>query len=136
MGTEAHRFHLCPARQHIRWGMPDRTWQHVAEVACAEGGPSQLLWTRGLVANPAAAWKFHPIQDEHHTWSALAEPIAYSGDVFGDGSKKGIREWAPCGWAAVSMNGSEVQQAKWGPLPVELPVQRRIKRAELWAFWQ
>ncbi len=54
VGTAAHRFHLYPARQHARWAMASQTWQHVAEVVCAEGGPA-TLWTRDLAATSAAS---------------------------------------------------------------------------------
>ena len=54
-----------------------------------------------------------------------------------DGSKLGSTIWAQTGWAAMAVDpeGRATTQA-WGPLPVDLPTQRTIKRAELWGFLQ
>ena len=39
-----------------------------------------------------------------------------------------------CGWAVVAKEGHSIAHHARGLLPVQLPVQRTIKRAELWAF--
>eukprot|EP00973_Karenia_brevis_P038380 5292252-Karenia_brevis.AAC.1 len=67
-------------------------------------------------------------------WCKSSEHDAFSGDVFGDGSKLGYGPWSQCGWAVAMRQNAETVRLCWGPLPVSLPVQRRIKRAEMWAF--
>ena len=136
-GTDVHRYHVCPATKEWRQKVMDRKWQHVAAEAClqAQGANETCtLWTRGLVRDPSADWTFVPIEDRHEEWSKELECRVFSGDVFGDGSKKGSHEWSQCGWAAIQSSEQGDLFACWGPLPVDLPVQRRIKRAELWAL--
>eukprot|EP00959_Pyramimonas_sp_CCMP1952_P377382 7904543-Pyramimonas_sp.AAC.1 len=49
----------------------------------------------------------------------------------------GKSRWAQTGWATLAIDSQGVTWAKWrGPLPCELPIQRTIKTAELWAFYQ
>ena len=117
--------------------MADTKWQHYAAEAVRAGGrQADLLWNRGLVATPAARWAFHRVDDIAEAWAAEGhdDGSAVTGEVFGDGSMKGSNEWAQCGWSRVQHEDGRLLTASWGPLPVDLPVQRRIKRAELWAF--
>ena len=40
------------------------------------------------------------------------------------------------GWAAVELVAGTTVKELWGPAPASLPVHRRIKRAEMWAFYE
>eukprot|EP00974_Lingulodinium_polyedra_P061637 5949408-Lingulodinium_polyedra.AAC.1 len=67
------------------------TWQHEAEAACkvaAESGEVALLWTRGLVRDPAADWRFVPVPESHEVWQRPGCDT-FTGQVFGDGSQLG-----------------------------------------------
>ena len=67
---------------------------------------------------------------------APGEDALFTGDVATDGSKVGNWPGLCCtGVAAVQLkeDSHEEQVVCWGPLPTELPVQRTIARAELWA---
>jgi hypothetical protein len=63
----------------------------------------------------------------------------FTGDVATDGSRLGNwRELGRTGWAGVMLcnDSTQVSLAIWGPLRVDLPVQRTIARAELYAVWK
>ena len=139
-GTPHHRYYCCEAKETTRREAPPR-WQHVARQQ-----PHSWLWTRGLVRHPGAAWDFQAV-GEHIEWSGPAvadltsegetrwEDLTFTGVVCCDGSKLGSTQWAQTGWAAMSVSpdGEPLVMAR-GALPVALPVQRTIKRAELWAL--
>ena len=112
-----------------------RKWQHVAERA-ARMDDGDTLWSRGLTKVPWADWEFKPIADNFNEWRCRDEICYFTGNVYGDGSKLGFREWSQCGWAAAQVEAGTTVRMCNGPLPLHFPVQRRIKRAELWAFYR
>ena len=64
------------------------------------------------------------------------EPFVYTGHAMVDGSLVGQPgPWCQCGWSAVSRPSLEqpMRYVIFGPFPVHLPVQKKIKRAELYA---
>ena len=138
-GTPQHRYHSCEASRSTRWGSEHRTWQHQADDDCKKG-EKVLLWTRGLAKDPSSEWVFKPPPEETCCKVIKAADFEWdgtiSGDIYPDGSKLGHTEWAQCGWAWVTLSGGKVRVGQFGALPISLPVQRRIKRAELWAFHQ
>jgi ribonuclease HI len=138
-GTPQHRYHSCEASRSTRWGSEHRAWQHQADDDCKKG-EKVLLWTRGLAKDPSSEWAFKPPPAETCCKVIKAADFEWdgtiSGDIYPDGSKLGHAEWAQCGWAWVTLSGGKVRVGQFGALPISLPVQRRIKRAELWAFHQ
>ena len=65
--------------------------------------------------------------------------VSFSGRGFTDGSLIGkTRVGGQAGWAAIERRpgATEASAVIFGCLPVALPVQRRILRAELWALWR
>ncbi|CAK0809345.1 unnamed protein product, partial [Prorocentrum cordatum] len=104
VGTEHRRYYKCDALRSQRL-QALAGWQHVAEQQ-----DTNMLWTRGLVQ-------------------------VARGDIVCDGSKLGYSDWAQTGWAAMSLNDNGTAKMQmWGPLPCSLPIHRRVKRAEMWAF--
>ncbi len=150
-GTAHHRLHICRGHRAARIASPV-AFQHIAEQA----NPDELLWTRGLRPDPSTAWSFRPVEEsadvEWREGGEEREAIAFSGDVCTDGSLKSKwRLGGQAGWGAVVLNpakhdGADEEEEEeaafghgivlYGPLPVQLPVQRRILRAELWALWR
>ena len=132
VGTPHHRYFKCQKLRETRLkAQPE--WQTVAEQQ-----EENLLWTRGLVRHPEADWKFEGI-DEGQFFSQTVEGDEdyFAGDTVCDGSKLGYSEWAQTGWAAMSINESgQPKFQMWGPLPCTLPVHRKVKRAEMWAFYK
>jgi len=141
-GTPMHRYHLCPCtRQWRRENLP-KEWQHVAETSCQESQSAchgvdhaadiSSLWHSGLTKVPWAGWgAFETIPDEWQEHVFDSVDSCFTGHVYGDGSLKGKGEFAQCGWAVARKDGHEVVHLAYGPLPINLPVQRTIKRAEL-----
>jgi hypothetical protein len=131
-GTALHRLWKCPGLREHRAKCP-RQWQHIAESA----GGGDLLWTRGLVQDPCANRRFRPtLEDVSEERSDGCEGL-FTGDTFTDGSMKSkFRRGGQCGWAGVSWTAgaATASMARWGPMPSQLPVQKRILRAELWAL--
>ena len=108
------------------------TLQHRGEQA----DPDDLLWTRGLTVDPAAAWAFRPVDDiVAQSFSNVNDTDdVITGTAFTDGSLQNKhRLGGQAGWSAVELNAEATRAriAYYGPLPVSLPVQRRILRAEL-----
>jgi hypothetical protein len=67
------------------------------------------------------------------------QDVLFTSDAATDGSRIGNwRELGRTGWAGVMLCNDSVQVALalWGPLRVDLPVQRTIARAELYAVWK
>ena len=103
LGTPHHRLHFCPGHREARLASPVE-FQHVASTA----DPSNLLWSRGLVADPSAQWPFRPVSEEANDilWRGLScdddGPVVLSGRGFMDGSSIGkTRLGGQAGWAAV-----------------------------------
>ncbi len=63
------------------------------------------------------------------------EPM-FAGTAYTYGSRKGNTEHAMDGWSAAGMDGMEPRVVAYGPLPTQLPVQRKIKRVDMWGFLQ
>ncbi|CAK0847595.1 unnamed protein product [Prorocentrum cordatum] len=132
VGTEHHRYYKCDALRDQRL-QAQADWQHVAEQQ-----DTNMLWTRGLVRSPEADWKFVGVAaDQYYGQMVDGEEDYFTGDIVCDGSKLGYSDWAQTGWAAMSLtdNGTAKMQM-WGPLPCTLPIHRRVKRAEMWAFFK
>ncbi|CAK0792319.1 unnamed protein product, partial [Prorocentrum cordatum] len=130
VGTEHHRYYKCEALREQRL-QAQADWQTVAEQQ-----DTNMLWTRGLVRTPEADWTFVSIgEDQHYGQAVQGDEDYFTGDIVCDGSKLGYSEWAQTGWAAMSLTdeGSAKMQL-WGPLPCTLPIHRKVKRAEIWAF--
>ena len=70
-------------------------------------------------------------------WQLGPQQAASFEDIAGtDGSlKHKHRAGGQCGWAVTGMQGGDTLTA-WGTMPADLPVQKRILRAELWAILQ
>ena len=139
IGTPHHRLHCCVGYRGARSGCP-ATYQHIAE----EADPSNLLWTRGLAVDPSSSWHFRPVSENGNdiVWRASeadSGPVTFSGRGFTDGSlMRKTRTGGQTGWAAIERrcSANEATVVMYGVLPVSLPVQRRILRAELWALWR
>jgi ribonuclease HI len=132
-GTAQHRLAHCASTAEARQQLP-RRWQYQVESSA-----NRLLWDRGLVANPAHRYPFQAQSDEEHWQVADEESDLFTGDVATDGSRIGNwRELGRTGWAGVMLTkeGTQVALALWGPLRIDLPVQRTIARAELYAVWK
>ena len=95
-----------------------------------------MLWTRGLVRHPEAEWQFVGIDEGQYMCQAVeVDEDYFTGDIVCDGSTLGYSEWAQTGWAAMSVNeDGKPKYQMCGPLPCTLPVHRKVKRAEMWAF--
>lgn len=135
VGDAQHRLGHCPTFTTQR-KKQDRVWQH--QVA---NSSDRLLWDRGLVANPALRYAYHqqPADTRWEDYSASDDGAGavFTGDVASDGSRIGNwRDLGQTGWAAAMLGDGDradsVVLVAWGPLPTELPVQRRIARAELY----
>eukprot|EP00973_Karenia_brevis_P029641 4089116-Karenia_brevis.AAC.1 len=73
-----------------------RTWQHMGEQA----SPESLLWTRGLMVDPATKHSFQPVEEVVH--SAGEVDGMFTGMGFTDGSLMcKYRVGGQCGWSAV-----------------------------------
>ena len=133
-GTPQHRLYECEKYRESRAATGHRRWAHVAGTE-ALAGKRVLLWTRGLMSAPSAGWGFKPPPPGSTDlgWHRPDGDWAgyFTGDAYTDGSKLGTSRWSQCGWSVVL--GSSATAASYGAMPVELSVQRRIKRAELWA---
>ncbi|CAK0878174.1 unnamed protein product, partial [Prorocentrum cordatum] len=130
VGTAHHRHYKCHALRGQRL-QAQADWQHVAEQQ-----DTNTLWTRGLVRSPEADWKFVGIEEDQYYGQVVdGEEDYFTGDIVCDGSKLGYSDWAQTGWAAMSLNDNGTAKMQmWGPLPCSLPIHRRVKRAEMWAF--
>jgi len=110
---------------------PPATWQH--QIATSR---DRWLWDRGLAPDPSRRYAVRA-QEEAVGWQLGPEASAlFSGDVATDGSRLGSwQDLGRTGAAAVQLEegGLDVAVVAWGPMPVYLPVQRRIARAELYA---
>lgn len=132
-GTAHHRYHVCSALHGYRMTAPPelREWQHVAETH-----PQSLLWSRALMRHPASDWRFVPVQREVQ-WDGPGDLGVFTGTVCCDGSKLGHTEHAQVGWAAAQVDDQgQVGVAAMGLMPVALPEQRKVKRVEMWAFFE
>ncbi|CAK0822508.1 unnamed protein product, partial [Prorocentrum cordatum] len=130
VGTEHHRYYKCHVLRSQRL-QAQAGWQHVAEQQ-----DTNMPWTRGLVRSPEADWKFVGIEEDQYYGQVVeGEEDYFTGDIVCDGSKLGHSNWAQTGWAAMSLNDNGTAKMQmWGPLPCSLPIHRRVKRAEMWAF--
>ena len=142
-GTVAHRIHSCPDFGAEREKAPC-LWSRLKETSV-----NRLLWDRALIADPSARYAFAP-QPPLPSWvandgddvagsGAVAAQAVFEGDVATDGSKVGSwPDTARTGFAVAHLNddGDGVDAALFGPMPIEMAVQRRIARAELCAVWQ
>ncbi|CAK0883269.1 unnamed protein product, partial [Prorocentrum cordatum] len=129
-GTPHHRYYKCPGIRELRLkAQPE--WQTAAEQQ-----EDNLPWTRGLVQHPEADWKFVGIDEGQYMHQAVEGDEDYiPGDIACDGSKPGYSDWAQTGWAAMSIDEEGKPRCQmWGPLPYNLPVHRRVKRAEMRVF--
>ena len=133
-GTTHHRLYCCPCFAEARRGAPPQM-QHRGEQA----DPGNLMWLRGLAKDPSTEWAFQPVQEQVRAVTPVPGEVLFTGDGFTDGSLRGgHRTGGQAGWAAVTCPPGETRSvtALYGPLPVALPVQRRILRAELWGLLQ
>lgn len=134
LGTAHHRLYCCPGLRGPRLDSPQEM-QHLGELA----SPDDLLWTRGLVADPSAGWCFRPVLEEIHYAGTQHDGGVISGEGFTDGSLIGKhRVGGKAGWAVAEClpGQNEARVLYFGPLPCTLPVQKRVLRAELWALLQ
>ena len=98
-----------------------------------------MLWERALAPDPAANYEFKPQPEDETWWVAPGLEVSlFHGVVASDGSRLG--NWtdiSPTGFAVamVDAESGTLQMACWGPMPYQLPVQRRILRAELYAVF-
>ncbi|CAK0830576.1 unnamed protein product [Prorocentrum cordatum] len=130
VGTEHQWYYKCEALRDQRL-QAQADWQHIAEQQ-----DTNMLWTRGLVRSPEAAWAFTSIgEEQYYGQVAQGDEDYFTGDIVCDGSKLGYSDWAHTGWAAMSLaEDGTARMQLWGPLPCRLPIHRRVKRAEMWAF--
>ena len=100
--------------------------------------PSSLEWSRALIKDLAEGWAVRVVQESHHvevTAVGEAEPdvtglVALDGSLIGKYRGGGALGW---GIAAATDEGTPLVRHH-GLVPVDLPVQRRILRAELWSL--
>ena len=67
-GTALHRLGFCTGHEEERLHAP-RRWQH--QLQTLQAG-SELLWTRGLAADPAARYQFQP---QEEAWECIFNPV-------------------------------------------------------------
>ena len=130
-GTEQHRLYCCPAFAEQRAAAP-HAWQQAGRQA----QECEVVFTRGLLADPAEEWTFEEVADVELQEHPLEDP--FTGHVCTDGSLKGIAGiCCSTGWAAVQLQSGEPMAPHcYGPMPAIAPCQQRILRAELWAVLQ
>ena len=129
--TLHHLYFVCKATRDGGRTLSTNTWQHVAEQQ-----PGSLLWTRALARDPSREWPPLETKEEVHWRLAPGQEPLFEGSAFSDGPRCGNTEHAMVGWSVAGMEGMEPKVVAFGPVPTKLPVQRRIKRAELFAFLQ
>eukprot|EP00973_Karenia_brevis_P060546 8420135-Karenia_brevis.AAC.1 len=126
-GTPHHRLWMCKGlnqlRQTCRW-----TYQHLG----AQASPESKLHTRGLM--PEHVFAFRPVDDAMHCKPDEDGNVLFQRAAYTDGSLLSKhRRGGQCGWAVVG-GAADARVISWGPMPAQLPVQKRILRAELWAL--
>ena len=137
-----HRHHLCKSSKRWRDSEYPLQWHHEAETASEQlqlGQDASQLCHTGLAKAPWGQWK--PFESAPNNWQELQRPVREDGiyvspteHFYGDGSLKGQGVYARCGWAVAQLIGDVLSWVAYGPMPVLHPCQRKIKRAELWAF--
>ena len=124
VGSAHHRYWRCQGTRAARLQAAPR-WQHMGE----EASSADLLWNRGLVADPAARFDFRPVPDVAFASGpgGGGGTVLLEGQVFTDGSLRNkYRGGGQAGWAAVAPAASGEHSVVYGPLPVDLPVQMRV----------
>ena len=136
-GSPQHRLWACPANRESRIDLPP-THHHQGQTATRD----KLKWERGLMHDPVE--KYTPGCTHHSTIRVWIHPSvvgdSFGGKLFVDGSlmcQHGSQE-GQAGWAVAQIHETthELVCSALGAMPISLPVQRRILRAELWALWQ
>ena len=136
MGTAMHRLWTCPAYHEVR---SDLTPNHL-HLGTVTGG--KLMWEKGLTHDPVERYTPGRTHDgTAHLWiHPNVRDSCFGGKLFVDGSllSKHGAQGGQAGWAVVQVDEATHQLvcAAHGAMPVSLPVQRRIMRAELWALLQ
>jgi len=135
VGTWQHRLWRCPCQQAARDAVGMRHWLHLGATA-PEG---HLLWSRGLVPDPARSLPAPPVDDHREWWLRGIKPDVcyYTGLAYTDGSGGVYSQWKDlrrCGWCGVSVSpGGKLIFGRYGPLPSSV---QTTPVAELWAFYQ
>ncbi|CAK0893094.1 unnamed protein product, partial [Prorocentrum cordatum] len=132
VGTPHHRLYKCETLKEQRLqSQPE--WQDVAEQQ--EGN---LLWTRGLKSVGIGEDMYQcasmgPIVcDECLT---IGDENLFTGDIVCDVPTLDCSEWAQTGWVAMSLTSEDQPKMQMlGPQPCTVPMHRKVKRAEMWAF--
>ena len=114
------------------------THQHQGQTATGD----KLKWERGLMHDPVE--KYTPGRAHDGTIHVWIHPSvvgnSFGGKLFVDGSLlcKYGSQGGQAGWAVTQIHETshELVCSAHGAMPISLPVQRRILRAEWWALWQ
>ena len=114
------------------------THQHQGQTATGD----KLKCERGLMHDPVE--KYTPGRTHDGTIHVWTHPSvvgnSFGGKLFVDGSLmcKHGSQGGQVGWAVAQIHETsrESVSSAHGAMPISLPVQRRILRAELWALWQ
>ena len=137
LGSAQHRLWACPAYRETRMGLPP-THQHQGETATGD----KLKWERGLMHDFVEKYTPGRTHDGSiHVWMHLSVVgNSFGGKLFVDVSlmcKHGA-QGGQTGWTETQIHKTthELVCSAHGAMPISLPVQRRILRAELWALWQ
>ena len=136
MGTAMHRVWTCPIYHEVR---SDLAPNHL-HLDTVTG--SKLMWEKGLMHDPVERYTPGRTHDgTAHFWiHPNARDSCFGGKLFVDGSllSKHGAQGGQAGWAVVQVDEAshELVCTAHGAMPVTLPVQRRIMRAELWALLQ
>ena len=137
LGSAQHRLWACPAYRETRMNLPP-THQPQGQTATGD----KLKWERGLMHDPVEKYTPGRTHDgKIHVWihpSVVGNSLG--GKLFVDGSLlcKYGSQGGQAGWAVTQIHETshELVCSAHGAMPISLPVQRRILRAELWALWQ
>ena len=137
LGSAKHLLWVCPAYRETRFDFPP-THQHQGETAIG----NKLKWERGLMhdlVEKDTPGRTH--DDTVHVWihpSVVGN--SFGGKLFVDASLmcKHGSQGGQTGRAVAQIHETshELVCSADGAMPISLPVQRRIWRAELWALWQ
>ena len=137
LGSAMHRLWTCPTYCEARLDLPP-THQHLGATATGD----KLMWEKGLMHHPVERCTFGRTHDgTAHVWiHPNVRGSSFGGKLFVDGSllSKYGAQGGQAGWAVAQVDETthELVCSAHGAMPISLPVQRRIMRAELWALLQ